>query len=106
MHLSRLNGPNSVLPIIDTFVARKHPRTVFIINGEIKTYPCDSLSEARCLKNQDAVMVGTYDAGADARRLYEDIQASLPQNFLGHRLVLGTTRSGMNPNAELLHQVA
>ncbi len=100
MYIERLKGPDSVLPIINTLVAREHPRTVFIVDGQVKTYPTNSLSEKRCLNNEFAVMVGTYDAGVDARRLYEDILASLPQDLLRHRLVLGSTHSGMNRLAE------
>lgn len=79
MYLSRLNGPDAVLPIIDTLVARKNPRSVFVVGTEIRTYPSGGTNEARCLKQDGTVFVGTYDAGVDAKQLYEDIRASLPQ---------------------------
>jgi hypothetical protein len=77
--ISRLNGPDAVLPIIDTIVARKNPRSVFVVGAEVRTYPAGGTNEARCLKQDGAVFVGTYDAAVDARQLYEDIRASLPR---------------------------
>ena len=88
MYLSRLTGPNAVLPLIDTLVARKHPRSVFVVGDEIRTYRSGSPSEARCQRIEGAVLVGTYDAGADATRLYEDIRASLPQHATANLLTL------------------
>lgn len=77
--ISRLKGPDGVLPIIDTIVARKNPRSVFVVGAEIRTYPAGGTNEARCLKQDGTVFVGTYDAAVDARQLYEDIRASLPR---------------------------
>ena len=88
MYLSRLTGPNAVLPLIDTIVARKHPRSVFVVGDEIRTYRSGSPSEARCQRIEGAIQVGTYDADADATRLYEDIRASLPQHATANLLTL------------------
>lgn len=91
MFISRLKGPDAVLPIIDTIIARKNPRSVFVVGAEIRTYPAGGTNEARCLKQNSAVFVGTYDAGVDAKQLYEDIRASLPRVEPAHTPANGTS---------------
>ncbi len=93
MYLARLTGPNSVLPLIDTLVVKNKPRSLFVVDGQVRSCPSDSLSENRYLNKEGAVYIGTYDAGVGAKQLYEDILASLPQKHLtSHKLVLGCTR--------------
>ncbi|MDD5389022.1 MAG: hypothetical protein PHD37_06735 [Gallionellaceae bacterium] len=94
MYLARLTSPNSVLPLIDTLVVKNQPRSLFVVDDQVRSCPSGSLTENRYLNKEGAVYVGTYDAGVDAKQLYEDILASLPQkqHLTGHKLVLGCTR--------------
>ncbi len=80
MFLTRLTGPNAVLPIHNTLTNSRVPRrSVLLLKGEIRTFPSGGPTEARWLGSDEAVLVGTYDAGVSARQLWEDIQASLSQ---------------------------
>lgn len=93
MYLARLTSPNSVLPLIDTLVVKNKPRSLFVVDDQVRSCPSDSMSESRLLHKEGAVYVGTYDAGVGAKQLYEDILASLPQHQLtSHQNVMGCTR--------------
>jgi hypothetical protein len=70
--------PAQLQPILNKIIARRRPRAVFLIEGEIVSCPAGGQIEARHLQRPGVLFVGTYDCEASEAMILEDLQAAGP----------------------------